>query len=182
LRRPVWGLLTAGIVILVFVGIALAATTHFKTPFSPTGPTQLHSADGLSGLLAQIRNRFGDTMGYELVVYPEYAILDRADPQNNRHKVSHYYYRGGSWSEWDKSSGSSFDSLTDLSKFDATAVAAQLKGAPQALNINDATATYLIVEGAAGGSPALSIHVSDGDNGYLEINADGSVKQLHPPS
>ena len=45
-----------------------------------TPPTQLHSVGGLTGLLEQTRKRFGDTMGYRLVVYPTYAVLDRPDP------------------------------------------------------------------------------------------------------
>lgn len=45
-----------------------------------TPPTQLHSVGGLTGLLEQMRKRFGDTMGYRLVIYPTYAALDRPDP------------------------------------------------------------------------------------------------------
>src|SRR6516162_4297668 len=43
------------------------------------GPTQLHTVDGLNGLFGTIRSQFGDTMGYRLVVYPDYAVLTRED-------------------------------------------------------------------------------------------------------
>jgi hypothetical protein len=188
-RPPRWIIavsVAAVLIPLVFVVIALFAAHRVTNSISPspsgTGPTQLQTAEGLNGLLTQIRNRFGDTMGYRLVVYPDYAILYRADPQNNRKEKS-YYYRRGNWSDWGKSSSpSSFDQLADLSNFDVAAVTAKMPGAAQSLNITDAASTYLIVEGAAGGSLKLSIYVSDGDSGYMEINADGSIKQLHPPS
>ena len=59
-----------------------------------TPPTQLHSVGGLTGLIEQTRKRFGDTMGYRLVIYPTYAVLDRADPSDDR-RVLAYTYRGG---------------------------------------------------------------------------------------
>ena len=59
-----------------------------------TPPKQLQSLGGLNGLLEQIRQRFGDTTGYSLTIYPEYAVLSRADPTDERRKLS-YTYRGG---------------------------------------------------------------------------------------
>ena len=44
--------------------------------------SRLFTPDGLSGFLAFTRDRFGDTMGYDLTVYPDYAAMDRNDPQN----------------------------------------------------------------------------------------------------
>jgi hypothetical protein len=151
---------------------------------APAGPTQLHTADGLNGLFATIRSKFGDTMGYELVVYPDYAVLTRDDAQNPRHKKE-YLYCGGNWADWgSESRASSFDFVTDLGKFDVAAVIASLNGAPQTLNISDVKSTYLIVAGADGGAVHLSAYASSniGDSGYIELNPDGSVKKAHPPS
>ncbi len=151
---------------------------------APAGPTRLHTADGLNGLFATIRSKFGDTMGYELVVYPDYAVLTRDDPQNPRHKKE-YFYRGGNWQDWgSETRASSFDFVTDLGKFDVAAVIASLNGAPQTLNISDVKSTYLIVAGADGGAVHLSAYASSniGDSGYIELNPDGSVKKVHPPS
>ena len=148
------------------------------------GPTQLHTVDGLNGLFGTIHSQFGDTMGYRLVVYPDYAVLTREDAQNPRHTKDHLY-RGGNWQDWgSESRASSFDFVTDLGKFDVAAVIAKLNSAPQALNITDVKSTYLIVEGAEGGALHLSAYASSniGDSGYIELNPDGSVKQLHPPS
>jgi hypothetical protein len=148
---------------------------------SAAQPTQLQTADGLSGLLAQIRGKFGDTMGFQLTVYPDYANLDRADPQNKQHKKS-YLYRGGSWMDFGPTEHvSSFDSLVDLGKFDAAAVAAKMATAAQSLNVPDPTSTYLIVEGSDNGSTRIAVYASgNGDSGYMNINPDGSVKEMHP--
>jgi hypothetical protein len=148
---------------------------------APAGATALQTTDGLNGLLNQIRSRFGDTMGYELTVYADYAILDRADPQNSKHKKG-YYYKGGSWSDFGGTEHvSSSDALVDLSKFDSAAVAAKLAGAGQALNVPNPTSTYLIVEGQEGGKARIAIYASgNGDSGYMDINPDGSVLQSHP--
>jgi hypothetical protein len=128
-----------------------------------------------------MRDRFGDTIGYELVVYPEYAITDRADPKNSHVKQS-YTYRGGRWSDWaPDTSTSSFDVLADLGAFNVNAVTALSASAPKSLGAQDGTRTYLIVEGAEGGGPSLAIHSAAPGTGFMEVNADGSVKQVHPP-
>jgi serine/threonine-protein kinase len=145
------------------------------------GPTRFLTADGLNGLFAQVRSKFGDTMGFELTVYPDYAVLERADPQNRHHKNT-YVYRDGSWSQTGATEHtSSFDSLVDLGKLDVVAVAAKIAGAAQPLNVPNPTTTYAIVEGSQDGTTEIDIHVSgNGDSGYLAVNPDGSIKKAHP--
>ena len=53
-------------------------------PVVLTAPRQLQSLGGLTGLIEQMNQRFGDTMGYKLLIYPEYGSLARADPDDNR--------------------------------------------------------------------------------------------------
>jgi hypothetical protein len=168
-----------GIFLPVFV-IAVAGCLVFAVTATvenqPTGPRQLHSADGLSALLATMRDRFGDTMGYSLSVYPDYAVLYRAHPQYDQDEQA-YYYSGGNWSEYGSTTSNDGESPADLSKFDVAAVTARLPGARQALNMNaDATTTYLEVLRADGGNLTLQINVSDGDSRSLQLNPDGSVK------
>ena len=108
------------------------STTAAPTSAAPTpaGPAELHTAEGLSGLLETIRNRFGDTMGFQLVVYPEYAITERVSPTNS-HVEQDFMYRDGQWNGWGAdTTTSSFDALADLSAFNVAAVAATL--APRA--------------------------------------------------
>jgi serine/threonine protein kinase len=159
------------------------STAAVPSPSASTtaGPTQLHTADGLSGLLAGMRDRFGDTMGFQLLVYPDYAVTERVDP-NNSHVEQDFMYRGGQWNSWGAdTSTSSFDVLADLSAFNVDAVTAALASAPESLGAPDGRQTYLIVEGAEGGGLDLSIHSAAPGTGFMEINSDGSVKEVHPP-
>ena len=115
-------------------------------PLVLTPPRQLHSLGGLTGIVEQMKQRFGDTEGFRLVVYPEYASLDRPDPNEDRRQLS-YTYRGG-WGDPSESSRDDTDKLVDLSKFDAKAVVGVLRGAPETLGMKpgDVTNTYVIIE------------------------------------
>ena len=204
-----WGMRAAVAAVLVALGVAIGwglyGTTSSPLSFTRPGrsdpgakadgiepkvltpPRQLHSLGGLTGLLEQMRQRFGDTMGYRLVVYPDYASLERPDPNEERRQLS-YTYRGG-WGDPSSSAKSDDDVLVDLGKFDPTAVIGVLRGAPETLGIKpeDVSSTYLIVdptrEPVTPGELSLSIYVSsDYGSGYIELAADGTVKQINYPS
>jgi serine/threonine protein kinase len=156
-----------------------------QIPGQTTGPGpqgQLLTADGLNGLISSVREKFGDTMGFRMVVYPEYASLNRPDPQDSRRNQD-YDYRNGAWSTGIIATPvSPLDNLADLSKFDVAAVTAQVPGVAQKFDFKDPDGSYLIVEGQDGGSLDLSIYASDhGLSGRIEVNPDGSVKKVYPP-
>ena len=108
-----WGMRAAVAGVLVVLGIAIGwglygntssplsfttdpgAKSDGITPVVLTPPEQLHSLGGLTGLVEQMKQKFGDTNGYRLIVYPDYASLDRPDPNDDRRQLS-YTYRGGS--------------------------------------------------------------------------------------
>ena len=199
-----WGLRIAVAGVLVVLGIAIGWGLYGNTP-SPlnftsdpgaksdgitpvvlTPPKQLHSLGGLTGLIEQMKQRFGDTTGYRLVVYPEYASLTRPDPTEERRELN-YTYRGG-WDDPTSSSKTSNASEVDLSKFDAKAVVGVLRGAPETLGIKpeDVESTYLSIDPATDPTTpgALSVDVyvsSDFGSGYIELAGDGTVKQIHYP-
>lgn len=176
LALPIVGLLIAGVVVWTTM-----SKGSFASSFLSSAP-QLHTPDGLNAMFAAERSEFGDTKGFELVVYPDYAVLDRADPQDSRRKKS-YTYRGGQWSDWTNGSVSDHDTETDLSRFDVPAVLATLQGAAKSFDFTNPEAPYLIIQGGGVGSPDLSVYVSDhGLSGHMEVNPDGSVKKTYPPS
>ena len=177
LGRPL-ALVIQGIGALLFIGFMAVFAFHLN-PFS-SAPRQLQTADGMSKLLDEIRKHFGDTMGYQLVVYPDHAIIYRVDPQESRAEKG-YFYRSGDWSDWGSSSKRS-GNVADLSKFDVAGVTATIAKAPQALTITHPKNTYLIDQAGGGGNLALSVYVSGAVSGHMDINTDGSVKDLHPPS
>ncbi|MBY0442643.1 MAG: hypothetical protein K2Q25_11005 [Mycobacteriaceae bacterium] len=155
-----------------------------------TPPRQLQSLGGLTGLMDQTRKKFGNTVGLRLVIYPDYAVLDRQDPSNNRRQLS-YTYRGG----WGDPTGSAItghedrSGPVDLGAFDAKAAVGILRGAPQTLGIqqSEVKSTYMIVEPATDpttpGAVSLSVYVSsDYGSGYIVFAGDGTVKQVNQPS
>jgi hypothetical protein len=200
-----WGMRAAVAGVLVALGIAVGWGLYGNTssplsftsdpgaksdgvvPVVLTPPRQLQSLGGLTGLIEQMKQRFGDTMGYKLLIYPDYGSLDRADPNDNRRKIT-YDYRGG-WGDGDSPSAiSDGDRLVDLSKIDAKAIVGVLRGAPDTLGIkrSDVKSTYMIVEPSkdpTAGDLAITMYVSsDFGSGYIMTAGDGSVKQINYPS
>jgi hypothetical protein len=154
-----------------------------------TPPTQLHLVDGLTGLMQQTGKRFGDTMGFRLVVYPTYAILDRPDPSDG-HRVLAYDYRGG-WGDPTSSPKSAADGpvAVDLSKFGIAATVGVMRGAPETLHMkqSDVQTMYLIVEPGTDpttpGALSLSVYVSsDCGGGSIVFAGDGTPKRLDLPT
>lgn len=203
-RRGMWAAV-AGIMLLV--GLAVGWKLSLNTAAPPTGnagvsnagagsvnppgpapstanpgPTELQSADGLTNLLNQMRGRFGDTNGYQLVIYPDYAALWRADPRNEHRAVS-FDYRKGAWTSVPANMIPLGTAVADLGKFSVTGVVGAVREAPQTLKIGDVKTTYVIVNGRPDGSLDLSVYVSDTANnsGHIDIAPDATVKAIYPP-
>ena len=199
-----WGIRLATAAVLVLLGVGIGWGLYGGTgsplgrtpdpgarpdgiaPTVLTPPRQLHSLGGLNGLLEQMRKKFGDTNGYGLVIYPDYAVLRRPDPGDARRTLS-YTYRGG-WD--DPSTGPSDPDLraVDLGKFDTAAIVGVLRGAPGTLDIkpDDVKSTYLTIDPARDPATpdavAISVYVSsDFGSGYIAVNPDGSVKRINYP-
>ena len=202
--RAAWGIRLATSAVLVALGIGIGWGLYGNTssplnftadpgakpdgvaPVVLTPPRQLQSLGGLTGLLEQTRKKFGDTVGYRMVIYPDYAILDRPDAKDERRTLS-YTYRGG-WDDPSTGPKGTDAVAADLGAFDVRAVVAVLRGAPETLNIKPAEvrSTYLIIDPARDpttpGAVAISIYVSsEFGSGYIELNPDGSVKRISYP-
>ncbi|MCV7401882.1 DUF1707 domain-containing protein [Mycobacterium fragae] len=157
---------------------ALPSTAPSPTP----APEQLQSAGGLTNLLTQIREKFGDTNGYQLLVYPDYAVIFRVDPRNDRRAVS-YDFQNGGWIQIPSGMIPTDTAVADLGKFSVAAVVGAMRDAPQTLKIADPKVTYLIIQGKPGGNLDMSIYVGDTaeHTGYIKIAPDGAVTAIYPP-
>lgn len=201
----VWGLRAAIAGVLVLFGIAIGWGLYGNTssPLSFTSdpgaksdgipakvltpPRQLHSLGGLNGLMEQMRQKWGDTEGYGLTVYPDYASLERPDPSDDR-RLLRYTYRGG-WGDPSTSAKDDRDVLVDLAAFDVPAIVAIMRGAPETLGLaaKDVSNIYLSIDPssdstAAPGAIDLAVYVSsEFGGGYIELNPDGSVKYINYP-
>lgn len=107
-----WGIriATAAVLMLLGMGIGWGLYGNTSSPLSfetdpgaksdnipakvLTPPRQLQSLGGLNGLFEQMRQKFGDTSGFELNIRPDRATLYRPDPEDPRRKLM-YDYRGG---------------------------------------------------------------------------------------
>ncbi|WP_333892327.1 DUF1707 domain-containing protein [Mycolicibacterium gadium] len=198
-----WGirLAVAGVLVALGIGIGWGLYGNTTSPLSFTSdpgaksdgipgkvltpPKQLQSLGGLNGLLEQMRQRFGDTMGYDMVIYPEYAVLYRPDPSDERRKLS-YTYRGG-FDDPTTSAKSEDDVLVDLGAFDVETAVGILRGAAETVGLNPADvkkdSTYLTIDPGkdptAPGELTLRANVSsDFGSGSVTFAGDGTVKRI----
>lgn len=200
-----WGMRAAVTGVLVLFGIAIGWGLYGNTssPLSFTSdpgaksdgipakvitpPKQLQSLGGLTGLLEQMRQRFGDTMGFGLVIYPEYAVLYRADPSDERRKLS-YTYRGG-FDDPSTSARDADDVLVDLAAFDVETTVGILRGTAETVGLQQkdvkANGTYLTIDPARDpvtpGALELRSNVSsDFGSGSVTFAGDGTIKRISP--
>jgi hypothetical protein len=202
-----WGIRAAVAGVLVVLGIAIGWGLYGNTS-SPlsfetdpgaksdgipakviTPPKQLMSLGGLTGLFEQMRQKFGDTKGFDLTIFDDYASLERPDPTEPR-RVLRYSYRGG-WADPSETNVGSDARLVDLGALDVKALVGVIRGAPETLGINPSEVKSVHVSvgpnpdiDAAPDSLEIEIYVSPnfGNSGFFQVNADGSLKQIHPPS
>ncbi len=202
-----WGIRVATAAVLVLFGIAIGWGLYGNTssPFSfetdpgaksdgipatvLTAPRQLHSLGGLTGLFEQMRQKFGDTTGHSLLIFDDYASLERPDPNEPRRVLS-YSYRGG-WDDPTETSAGSDDRVVDLAAFDIPTFVGLIRGAPETLGIDPAEVKQIHVDinpnsdsTAAPESIEISIYVTPefGNSGYIEFNGDATVKRINYPS
>jgi Domain of unknown function (DUF1707) len=150
-------------------------------------PPNLHSAEGLTRVIDETRKRFGDTMGYELAIMSDEAILARPDPTDDRSKLIYSYERG--WGDPSTRPRSDTDDVTDLGAFDVQAAAAALQAAPETLHIapSDVSETFIdidhIADPAGPGALELLVKVTttSGANGFIYLDGASNIKRVEYP-
>jgi hypothetical protein len=163
----------------------ISAATSAPAPAgtSAPAPPELLNLTGVTGLLAQMRSQFGDTLGYQLNIYSDKAVLLRPDTANPR-KTIQWLFRNNSWTNMGASTAvGSGSGIGDLSTFDVQAVLGAVNSAPQTLQLYDAPQTFLAIQSRREGGLYLNIHVSDNTrrSGSLVVGPDGSVKEVQRP-
>ena len=150
-------------------------------------PRELHTAEGMAGVIGEMRKRFGDATGYELAIMSDEAILARPDPTDDRSKLI-YSFEGG-WGDPSTRPRSDTDDLTDLGAFDVAAAAAALQSAPDTLRIApaDVRETFLDVDHVAdpAGPGALELLVkvttTSGASGFIYLDGASNIKRVEYP-
>jgi hypothetical protein len=150
-------------------------------------PRELHTAEGMTRVIDEIRKRFGDTTGYELAITPDEAILARPDPTDDRAKLI-YTFRGG-WGDPSTRTRSDTDDVADLGAFDVPAAAAALATAPETLHIApaDVSDTFIDVDhvaeppGPGGLELLVKVTTTSGANGFIYLDGAGNIKRVEYP-
>lgn len=149
-----------------------------------TAPAEknIFSGPGLSTLIDRIHQKFGDSMGYELDLFPEYAIMERADPDEPKGLIS-YLYREGNFDDPDRRPRS-FDNVGDVGAFDQAAILGIIRGAAQTLGIDRGEPSHVIIRPDTEGRLQINIYASRGnyESGYISVDAQGLNPKLYPPS
>lgn len=166
------------------VAVRVRSTTgspHGDPAASARREEHLHRP-GLSTLIDRIHQKFGDSTGYELDLYPEYAIIERADPDEPKGLIS-YLYREGTFDDPDRRPRS-FDNLGDVGAFDQAAILGIIRGAAQTLGIDRGEPSHVIIRPNAEGGLQINIYASRGnyESGYISVDAQGLNPKLYPPS
>jgi uncharacterized protein DUF1707 len=164
-------------------GVSPAPTAPAAIPPTTAAqpPASLLSLRGVTGVLAQMRAKFGNTLGYELSIYPGYAVVDRPDTANANDAVM-WFYGGGAWSTIGPGIATPLSTVGDLGAFDVQAVVGVAQDAPQTLQLPDANTTYLVIESRKEGGLHLSVHSADaGRSGSIVVGTDGAITSVVPP-
>ncbi|WP_068278854.1 DUF1707 SHOCT-like domain-containing protein [Aldersonia kunmingensis] len=145
------------------------------------GPAGYLSPAGLTDIVTSIRGEFGDALVDDLTVYPEYAVIFRADPRAPRKQEVYRYDEKGFGPP---SSGGTRDPKlppVDLAAVDMAKVAGLVAGAATSLGLSEIDTIYAIIRSTETG-PEVSVHANNelGESGHLSANPDGTFRSVYP--
>ncbi|WP_078289812.1 DUF1707 domain-containing protein [Mycobacterium sp. D16R24] len=193
-QRRRWPAIVVTAVVAAAVGAGVGSYATRPVPPDPgaaadgvapvvIAPTKLFSVPGLSGLLDQMRAKFGDTVGIELTVRSNNASLVRIEPADPNLPIT-YPYQGG-FRDGGAMPGTWRDvRIGDLSRFDPAKIVGVLRGAPESLNVPAAGdgGTVMVIKPRDEGVD-ITITVSEKDRtGRMVVAGNGEPKEVTPAS
>jgi hypothetical protein len=165
-----------------------AQATEDPPPVVLGPPPDLLTAEGMARVIDEMRQRFGDTMGYELAIMTDEAILARPDPTDDGSKLIYNYERG--WGDPSARPRSDTDHVVDLGAFDVPAAAAALAAAPETLHIAPADVSEAFIDVDHVSEPPgpgtlellVKITTKSGTDGFIYLDGSSNIKRVEYPS
>ena len=200
-----WGMRAAVAAVLVLLGIGIGWGLYGNTssPLSfttdpgaksdgipakvVTPPRQLQSLGGLNGLFEQMRQQFGDTMGYDDHLSADRAMLDRPDPEDERRKVMYDLSRrmGRLDLVHHRRRRRRARRPGEVRRRRRSSVCCVVPRTPSAssADVTTAASTSSPKDPTDTGPVTIIVYVSsDFGSGYIEMAGDGTVKQINYPA
>lgn len=193
-QRRRWPAIVVAAVVAAAAGAGVGSYATRPVPADPgavadgvapvvIAPTKLFSVPGLSGLLDQMRAKFGDAVGIELTVRSNNASLVRIEPADPNLPITYPYQGGfrdggampGTWRNV---------RIGDLSRFDPAKIVGVLRGATETLNVPSAGdgGTVMVIKPNDEGVD-ITITVSERDRtGRMVVAGNGEPKEVAPAS
>lgn len=174
------------------VAVLVAAIVGFLVWIIPTDdsgpadttPTSMHTAAGLGRMLDEMQREFGDLLVSQVLVHPDYAVIERPIPDKPGLNQYYNYKIIGGAAQLTEGGTSSRDSdpPTDLAPLRSglPRVIGLLYGADQTLRVAGAQPEETLI--LLGSSYAdVEIHLSNrdqGTSGSLSLTLDGEVQSV----
>ncbi len=143
------------------------------------------SVPGIRGFLATYAHKFGTTRVVDLVLYPDYAVVD-VPVQGGRGRQAGWVYRNDSG--WTSFGGVRAvfpgSSTVDTRQLDVPALVRNIARAPATLKVESPSQTYVVIRfiPRIEQVPSVDIHVANDfqESGYLATTLDGKVERAYP--
>ena len=153
---------------------------------SPSGPGSAYSLTraGVRGFIEQYRARFATSHVVDLVLYPDYAVVQVPQAGGRRH-AGFLYRANQGWTDFGGVSANFPGARpVDLTQLDVAALMRNVAQARRTLGVESPTTTYVIVRqyAPADALPSVDIHVANefNESGYLATRMDGTVERAYP--
>lgn len=140
---------------------------------------------GITGFLATYAKKFGTRQVVDLVLYPDYAVVDVPVAGGKGRQAGWLYRKGSGWTSFGGVRAVFPGAATvDTRRLNVGALVRNIAKARATLKVETPTQTYAIVRYVPriDQVPSVDIHVANGFNesGYLATRLDGTIERAYP--
>ena len=158
-----------------------ASSTAPRVPSGDYGLT----TKGLTAFLATYATKFGTTKVVDLVLYPQYAVVDVPVAGGRGRQAGWLYRKDSGWTSFGGVRAVFPGATTiDTTRLNVAALVRNVARARRTLNVEDPGITYVVLRFVPPSDrvAGVDIHVSNrfSESGYLATRLDGSIDRAYP--